>query len=69
MEPRIINCYELDLKQDIPAEMNLLKSSNKDLEKKNGYLTLTLFSIGLGVILFAIYQSSKTGIEEKDKSR
>lgn len=59
MAENIINCYELDLKQDIPAELELLKSSNQELKISNRNFTIILFSIGLGVIFFAVYQSSK----------
>ncbi|WP_299095350.1 hypothetical protein [uncultured Winogradskyella sp.] len=67
MNYEILNCYELDVRQDIPTEMNLLKSSNKDLEKRNGHLTIILFSIGLGVVLFAIYHSSKSRKEPHEE--
>ena len=67
MEYEFINCYELDIKKDIPGEMELLTSSNQELESSNRNLTIILFSIGLGVILFAVFQSSKTRKEEKIK--
>ena len=67
MQEEIINCYELDIKQDIPAEMELLKLSNEELRSSNRNFTIILFTIGLGVILFAIYQSSKAKITEKSR--
>lgn len=67
MTENIINCYELDIKQDIPAEMELIKSSNQELKSSNRNFTIILFSIGLGIILFVIYKSSKTRNEEKDE--
>ena len=60
MERRIINCYELDVRQNIPAEMELLTSSNEELKSSNQNFKIILLSIGLGVILFAVYQSSKS---------
>ncbi len=67
MTENIINCYELDIKQNIPAEMELIKSSNEELKGSNQNFKIILLSIGLGIILFALYQSSKTRKEEKDK--
>lgn len=67
MDYEIINCYELDVRQDIPAQMESLKSSNQELNNSNRIMTIILFSIGLGIILFAINQSSKTRKKEKDK--
>jgi hypothetical protein len=66
MDYEIINCYELDVRQDIPAQMELLKSSNEELNNSNRILTVILLSIGLGVILFAVYQSSKKEQMEDD---
>ncbi|SDS22595.1 hypothetical protein SAMN04515667_1695 [Formosa sp. Hel1_31_208] len=59
MTDEIINCYELDIRQDIPVEMESLKSYNKELKSSNRILTIILLSIGLGVTLFSMYQSSK----------
>ena len=51
MEQEIINCFELDVRQDIPAEMDLLASSNRELKKSNHHLTIILLSVGLGTIV------------------
>jgi len=59
MTENIINCYELDLKQDIPAEMEILKSSNGKLEKSNRIFKIILWSIGIGIAVFTIYQIQK----------
>lgn len=67
MTENIINCYELDIKQDIPVEMEFIKSNNESLKQTNLSFKILLGAIGLGVILFVIYQSSKTRIDEKDK--
>ena len=66
MEQEIINCFELDVRQDIPAEMDLLASSNRELKKLNHHLTIILLSVGLGTILYAVYQSSKQVMEKKN---
>ena len=67
MTENIINCYELDIKQDIPAEMELIRSSNENLKNSNHNFKIILLSIAFGVILFAVFQSSKTRKEEKEK--
>ena len=67
MKNEIINCYELDFKQDVPAEMEMIKASNESLKKSNHYFKIVLLSIGFGIMLSAFYQISKTRIEEKDK--
>ena len=68
MKDEIINCYELEIRQDIPAEMEVIRSSNENLKNSNRNFKIILFSIGLGIVLFAVYQSSKTRItEEEDK--
>jgi len=43
MTDEIINCYELDLKQDFPAEMEMIKSSNESLKNSNHYFKNVLF--------------------------
>lgn len=67
MKEKIINCYELDIKQDIPVEMEMLKSSNENLNNSNRVLRITLLSIGIVIIFFAVYQNSKTKKENEDK--
>lgn len=67
MEYEILNSYELDIKQDIPAEMELLTSSNQELKNSNRSFTIILLTIGLGIVIYAVYQSSKTRKEDKDK--
>lgn len=64
MEHEIINCYEMDIRQDIPVEMESLRMDNESLLNTNLVLRITLISIGLGVILFAVYHSSNTRIRE-----
>ena len=59
MTENIINCYELDIKQDIPAEMEFIKSNNESLKQTNLRFKILLGAIGLGVILFVIYKSLK----------
>ena len=66
MDYEIINCYELDVRQDIPAQMESLKSYNKELKSSHRILTIILLSIGLGVTLFSMYQSSKPVKVEKE---
>lgn len=66
MTENIINCYELDIKQDIPVEMEMISSSNQELKSSIRNFKIILFSIGLGVMLYSVYQSSKTGKDEKD---
>lgn len=67
MDYEIINCYELDVRQDIPAEMEIIRSNNEKLENSNRTFKVIMLSIGLGIILFAVYQSSKTRKGEKDE--
>lgn len=67
MTDKVINCYELDIKQDISVEMELLRLSNKELKGSNRNFRITLLTVGLVIILFAVYQSLKTRIEEKEK--
>lgn len=67
MSYEIINCYELEIRQDIPAEMELIKSKNKNLKNSNHNFKIILFSIGLGVILFGVFHISKTRKEEKEE--
>ena len=49
MEQEIINCFELDVRQDIPAEMDLLASSNRELKKSNHHLKLFCYLLVLGL--------------------
>ena len=67
MTENIINCYELDIKQDIPTEMELIKSSNESLKQTNQSFKIILGAIGLGVIVFVVFQSLKTRKEDKDE--
>ena len=64
MTESIINCYELDIRQDIPAEMELIILRNVKLKNSNRNFKIIILSVGLGVILFAVYQGSKTKIKE-----
>lgn len=68
MDYEILNCYELDLRQDIPAEMEVLKITNRKLESKNRVFVYLIASIGIGVIIWSIMQSSKKEKIEKDDS-
>jgi hypothetical protein len=68
MEQEIINCFELDVRQDIPAEMEGLKITNKKLETKNRVYVYLIAAIGIGAILFSIYHSSKKEKTERDIS-
>jgi hypothetical protein len=65
MEQEIINCFELDVRRDIPAEMELVKLSNRELKKSNQHFRIILLTLGLGAVLYAVYQSSKQGREKK----
>ena len=67
MTEEIINCYELDLKQDIPAEMELIKSSNENLKNSNRNFKIILLSIGLGVFIWYIIKNSKPKIGKKKR--
>jgi hypothetical protein len=67
MADKIINCYELDIKQDIPVEMEIMRSRNEKLENSNQTFKIILLSFGLAIILFAVYQSSRARIMEEDK--
>lgn len=66
MTEEIINCYELEIKQDIPAEMEIMRSSNEKLENSNHNFKIILLSIGLGVIIWLIVHNSIQRIEEKE---
>ena len=68
MEQEIINCFELDVRQDIPAEMEIMRSNNEKLENSNRTFKVIILSIGLGIILFAVYQSSRTKDTNKNKT-
>lgn len=67
MTERIINCYELDIKQDIPVEMEIMRSSNEKLENSNQAFKIILISIGFAIVLFAVYQRSKAKKEDDNK--
>jgi hypothetical protein len=60
MDYEILNCYELELRQDIPADMEGLKNTNRKLESKNKIFIYLIAAIGFGVILYSIYHSSKS---------
>ncbi|MCA0131758.1 hypothetical protein [Winogradskyella alexanderae] len=68
MDYEIINCYELDVRQDIPTEMEVLKITNRKLESKNRVFVYLIASIGFGVIVWSIVQSLKKEKIEKDDS-
>jgi prolipoprotein diacylglyceryltransferase len=68
MDYEILNCYELDVRQEIPEQMTLLKSKNHELNNSNKILSIMLFSVGLGIVLYAISQSSKTKDTNKNKT-
>lgn len=59
MTENIINCYELDVKQDIPAEMELIRSSNENLKRTNQSFKIILWAIGLGIVIWSLIQNSK----------
>lgn len=67
MEHQIINCYELDIKQNIPTDMAVLISSNEKLIKSNNLFKIILMSIGIGVIISVIFQYSKPRKVDKDE--
>lgn len=68
MEHEIINCYQLDIRQDIPKEMELLKTSNESLKQTNQSFKIILAAIGLGFILFVVYQKSNPQRVGKENS-
>ena len=67
MTEKIINCYELDIKQDIPAEMEIIRTSNENLKNSNRNFRLILLSVGFVIVFIAVYQNSKMRQKKEHK--
>ena len=67
MDYEILNSYELDVKQDIPAEMEVLKITNRKLESKNRVFVYLIAAIGIGAIFYSIYHGSKSRKEFQEE--
>ena len=67
MEPRIINCYELDLKQDFPEDLRLVKIKCESLKRKNKFLINSTIFIGLGLITYLVIKTLKPNYKPEMK--
>lgn len=66
MNNKIINCYELDIKQDFPEELLIVKADNESLIHSNRIFKGILMGIGIGICIFIIYNSiPKKNIEKE----
>jgi len=55
MEHKIINCYDLDIRQDFPEDLRLAQEESKSLENTNKVLTVALVIVGVGLSIAFIY--------------
>ena len=67
MDYEIINCYELDVRQDIPTEMEALIAENSEIKNKNKTLTYIMLAIGIGAVIWSLVQSSR--MEKRRRER
>jgi hypothetical protein len=67
MKEKIINCYELDIKQDIPVELRKTKEYSQLLEKKNMILVLVLMIVC--ITLSSITYGQYVKLKSKQKHR
>ena len=65
MEHEILNCFELDIRQDIPAEMELLKQNSELIKTKNKVLKTVLLGIVFGLVAVVLYHKIKENRENK----
>ncbi|MCK8479762.1 hypothetical protein [Psychroserpens algicola] len=67
MEDELINCFDLDIKQNFPEDIRLAQEQNKSLENTNKVLTAVLVIIGVGLSIAFIYsQIAKRKTRQKD---
>ena len=66
MNNEIINCYQLDVTQDIPKELIMFKANCKTLIRTNKILKGALIATGIGICAYFIY---KIYSDEKEEQR
>jgi hypothetical protein len=64
MNNEIINCYDLDIKQDIPEEFRIIKTDNESLIHSNKIFKGIMMGIGIGVCIYLVYNFT---IKKKEK--
>jgi len=55
MEDELINCFDLDIKQNFPEDLRLAQEDCKSLESTNKVLTVALIIVGVGLSVAFIY--------------
>ncbi len=54
MNEEIINCYQLDIKQDFPEDLRLAQIDSQSLKNKNQILLTILIAFGIGLSSFIL---------------
>ncbi|TGV04819.1 hypothetical protein [Flavivirga rizhaonensis] len=55
MKEEIINCYQLDIKQDFPEGLRVAQEECKSLKRTNEVLATALIIVGLGLLVSFVF--------------
>ena len=66
MDYEIINCYELDVRQDIPTEFVQLRHDNETVRQTNKFLKVVLLGIVFGIAISAVIQIRQANKHKDD---
>ncbi len=67
MEKKIINCYELDIKQNFPEDLRLSQIECESLKQRNNILFNSLIVLGTGLLAIYIFKILSEKKEDKNK--
>ncbi|MBV7270564.1 hypothetical protein [Winogradskyella luteola] len=69
MEQEIINCYELDIKQNFPEDLRLSRVECESLKQKNNILFNVLVGFGTGLLAVFLLKLITSNKDNKQKQK